>query len=56
MLTLDELQALLKDRRISMISEATGIHRNTITAIRDSGERANPSYAVLKALSDYFKA
>lgn len=37
-----------------MVAEATGLHYNTIKAVRDN-EGANPSYKVLKALSDYLE-
>jgi hypothetical protein len=37
-----------------MVSAATGLHYNTIKTLRDN-ERANPSYKVLKALSDYLE-
>ena len=53
MLDLDEIKAALRDRRLDMVSEATGLHRNTIAGIR-SGKVANPSYEAVKALSDYF--
>jgi hypothetical protein len=53
MLSIEEIQAALRDRRITAISNATGVHRNTITNIRDKGADANPTYAVLKSLSDY---
>ena len=53
MLSIEQIQAALRDRRISAISLATGVHRNTITGIRDKGPEANPTYGVLKSLSDY---
>ena len=37
-----------------MVSVSTGLHYNTIKSVRDN-ESANPSYKVLKALSDYFE-
>jgi len=52
MLTLDQIQFRLQDRRIDAVSEATGVHRNTIAGIR-SGRIANPRYNTVKALSDY---
>ncbi len=54
MLTIEQIRLALRDRRISMVSAATGLHYNTIKTLRDN-ERANPSYKVLKALSDYLK-
>lgn len=52
MLTLDEIRRLLQDRRPGMVAEACGVHINTVLAIRDNPQ-ANPTYKVLKALSDY---
>jgi hypothetical protein len=37
-----------------MVAEATKIHYNTIRGIRDN-HVANPSYRVLKALSNYLE-
>jgi hypothetical protein len=54
MLTIEAIRLALQDRRISMVSAATGLHYNTIKAVRDN-EDANPSYKVLKALSDYLE-
>jgi hypothetical protein len=34
------------------VAEATGLHYNTIREVRDNPD-ANPTYKVLKALSDY---
>lgn len=54
MLTLEQIRHKLKDRRPNMVAEATGLHLNTILAIRDS-DNANPTYKVLVALSDYLE-
>jgi hypothetical protein len=54
MMTIEAIRLALQDRRISMVSAATGLHYNTIKAVRDN-EDANPSYKVLKALSDYLE-
>ena len=54
MMTIEAIRLALQDRRISMVSAATGLHYNTIKALRDN-EDANPSYKVLKALSDYLE-
>ena len=54
MLTLDKIMRELRDRRLDIVSGATGVHRNTLSAIR-SGAVKNPSYATVKALSDYLK-
>ncbi len=52
MLTLEEIQVMLRDRRPSIVAEAIGVHQATIAAIRD-GKNTNPTYTVIKALSDY---
>jgi hypothetical protein len=54
MLTLEQIKAALSDRRIKMVAQATGLHNNTIRDIRDN-PKANPSYRVMKALSDYLE-
>lgn len=55
MMTLAEIRAALQDRRVGKVAEATGLHYNTVRDIRDS-RTDNPSYATLKALSDYLTA
>jgi hypothetical protein len=52
MMTLDEVRHALKDRRPTMVARACGLHHNTVANIRD-GSKPAPSYAVVKALSDY---
>lgn len=52
MKTLDEIRALLQDRRIDKVAKATGLHRNTVTEIRD-GMQTNPTLRVMLLLSDY---
>lgn len=52
MLDLAHIRASLQDRRIDVVAEATGLHRNTIAAVRD-GDVENPSYRVMKLLSEY---
>jgi transcriptional regulator with XRE-family HTH domain len=53
MLTLDKIVGLLKDRRLDIVSDATGIHRNTLSGIR-AGKITNPTYETVKRLSEYF--
>jgi transcriptional regulator with XRE-family HTH domain len=55
MLTLDQLRTALDDRNLEKVSARTGIHRNTLAAIRN-GTNANPTYATMKTLSDYLTA
>jgi len=52
-LGLDKIRSLLGDRKLTVVSEATGVHRNTLAGIRD-GWNQNPTHKVMKALSDYF--
>ncbi|CAB4166137.1 hypothetical protein UFOVP845_13 [uncultured Caudovirales phage] len=54
-LTLNEIKRLLADRRLDIVSSATGVHRNTLAAIRD-GKNDNPTHRTLQSLSDYFTA
>jgi hypothetical protein len=54
MLTLQEIQQRLADRRLNVVAEATGLHYNTVRNIATC-ENPNPTYAVLKALSDYLE-
>jgi len=52
MLTLDQIRKALRDRRLAKVAQATGLHYNTVREIRDN-PNANPTYKVIKALSDY---
>jgi hypothetical protein len=53
MLTLDDIRIRLKDRRLPVVAQATGIHANTLREVRDN-PLANPTYKVFKLLNDYF--
>ena len=55
MMTLHQIKRLLADRKLTLVSNATGIHRNTLAEIRDNPD-ANPTHNTLAALSDYFKS
>ena len=52
MLDLDQIRVALEDRNVEKVAACTGIHRNTIAAIRN-GTNANPTYATMKLLCDY---
>ncbi len=54
MLTLQDVQALLKDERPADVCSKTGLSRHTVYRIRD-GEFDDVKYTTVKALSDYFK-
>jgi hypothetical protein len=51
-MSISEIRHQLWDRVPSMVSRATGIHYNTIRAIRD-GSGLNPTHSTLQRLSDY---
>jgi DNA-binding Xre family transcriptional regulator len=53
MLTLGQIVAMLQDRKLDIVSAKTGLHRNTLAAIRD-GRNANPTLKTIEALSEYF--
>lgn len=55
MKTLQELRQLLVDRRLQVVADEAGVHFNTLRTIRDD-PKANPTYRVIKALSEYFEA
>jgi transcriptional regulator with XRE-family HTH domain len=54
MLTLEEIQERLRYRRIGIVADTTGINRKTLWAIV-SGRTKNPSYGVIRKLSDYLE-
>ena len=54
-MTLEDIRAALRDRKISVVAKATAIHPNTIRSIVKDPE-ANPTHRVIKALSDYLSA
>jgi len=55
MLTLQQIRQQLEDRRLSVVSERTGLHPNTLRDIRNNAD-CNPSHRVLAALSDYINS
>jgi DNA-binding Xre family transcriptional regulator len=52
MMTLDQIKGLLHDRKLNVVADATGVHRNTLSAIRD-GKNTNPTLRTIEALSLY---
>ena len=54
MMTLDQIKASLDDRILNVVAEKTGLHRNTVANIK-SGRIANPTYYVMRKLSDYLE-
>lgn len=51
-MTLEEIRAALGDRNLERVSEATGVHRTTLSAIR-SGRNRNPAWRTLRTLAEY---
>lgn len=51
-MTLPSIRDALKDRRLQVVADATGIHYNTLKNIRDN-PKANPTWEVLRSVSDY---
>lgn len=54
-MTLDQIITALKDRRLDMVSKATGLHRETLRRIRD-GLAVSPSHDTVEKLRAYFGA
>ena len=52
MLTIQEIKDALSDRKLTVVSDATGINRNTLAAIRD-GQNLNPRSETVRKLSEY---
>jgi len=52
MLTLEKIRDLLTDRNLDKVAERTGLHRNTLSAIR-MGANTNPTYNTIVILSAY---
>jgi len=55
MMTVEDISRALADRRLSVISDATGIHYNTLRDIRDEKTK-DPKHATVRALSEYLEA
>jgi transcriptional regulator with XRE-family HTH domain len=54
MMALAHIRWCLEDRKLDVVSAKTGVHRNTLSAIRD-GRNENPTLRTLEALSEYFE-
>lgn len=53
MMTLEQIRENLKDRNLSAVADATGIHRNAIYRLMSG--RANPSYETVRRLVEYLE-
>lgn len=52
LLTMAQIAARLKDRRLSVVAEATGISYQTLLMIRN-GHQQNPTLRIIQTLSRY---
>ena len=50
--SLEKIRSALQDRRLSAVANATGIHYNTLLAIR-AGTNRNPRLDTVMALDEY---
>jgi len=53
-MTLQKIRDKLADRRLSVISAATGLHYNTLRSVRDNPS-SNPTWRVITLLAEYFE-
>ena len=54
MLTVEQIKAALADRKLTFVSDATGVNRNTLSQIRN-GTQTNMQTDTLQKLSDYIE-
>lgn len=54
MMTLEEVRKALQDRKTGVVAEATGLNKNTVSAIKHN-RRYNPNYDTYKKLVDYLR-
>jgi hypothetical protein len=54
LLSLEDIQLLLKDKRLYVVSKATGLSFPTLKKMAD-GKKENFTYKTIKAVSDYLK-
>lgn len=53
MLTLEQIRERLQHSNLKAVAEAAGLHYNTVYKLMNT--TSVPSYATVKALSDYFQ-
>ena len=54
-MTLQQIADALKDRRLSVVSEATGLTRETLRRVRD-GRAERPEHETVRRLTEYLGA
>lgn len=52
MLSVEKIKELLQDRNADKVAKSTGLHPNTVRAIR-CGHNKNPTAKTIRALSEY---
>ncbi len=55
MLTFEEVQKRLKDRKITAVAEETGLSRPTLYKVMLADGPGQIAYATIQALSEYFE-
>ena len=50
--SLESIRHRLRDRTLTVVAEAIGVHYNTLYKF-SSGQTKDPSYTMIKKLSDY---
>ena len=53
-MTIDEIIAALKDRNLKVVSERTGIHHNSLVALKN-GAVQNPHQRTIELLTAYLR-
>lgn len=56
MLDLDQIREKLQDRNLSEVGRRLSITRSYLSYICKDGSKANPSYEMVKRISDYLEA
>lgn len=51
MMTLEQIKEKLKDRNLSAVADAAGVHRNAIYRLVNG--QSNPSYETVRRLAEY---
>jgi hypothetical protein len=54
MMTLDQIRAALRDRRLTVVAESTGISYGTLLNMRDKQD-ANPCLKTMLILDEYLR-
>lgn len=51
---LEKIRIGLQDRKLTVVAHATGLHYNTVRAIR-AGDHKNPTHETMQRLSEYLQ-